>query len=92
MDAQIPTTAGFVVRSYQPADRDAIRDLCCHTGFLGQPIDPVFEDRDLFADFLTDYYLTREPDSALVVTIDGIVKGYLLGCRFSNLSPSLLKP
>jgi hypothetical protein len=74
----------FTVRSYQPEDRDAIRDLCCRTGFLGQPIDPVFEDRDLFADFLTDYYLTREPDSAFVVTIDGMVKGYLLGCRFPH--------
>jgi len=72
----------FVVRSYQPADRGAIRDLCCQTGFLGKPIDPVFEDRELFADFLTDYYLTCEPDSAFVVTIDDVVKGYLLGCRF----------
>jgi hypothetical protein len=84
MDAQIPTSAGFAVRSYQLADREAIRDLCCRTGFLGEPIDPVFEDRDLFADFLTDYYLTREPDSAFVVTIDGMVKGYLLGCRFPH--------
>jgi hypothetical protein len=72
----------FVVRSYQPGDRQAIRDLCCQTGFLGKPIDPVFEDRELFAEFLTDYYLTCEPDSAFVVTIDGVVKGYLLGCRF----------
>ena len=82
MDAPIPTTAGFIVRSYQPSDRAAIRDLCCRTGFLGKPIDPVFEDRDLFADFLTDYYLICEPDSAFVLTMDGTVKGYLLGCRF----------
>lgn len=72
----------FIVRSYQPSDREAIRDLCCRTGFLGKPIDPVFEDRDLFADFLTDYYLIREPDSAFVFTMNGTVKGYLLGCRF----------
>ncbi|MBV8098820.1 MAG: GNAT family acetyltransferase [Verrucomicrobia bacterium] len=75
-------TPGFTIREYQPKDRQTIRDLCCQTGFLGGPIDPVFEDRDLFADFLTDYYLLCEPDSAFVVTVDNAVKGYLLGCRF----------
>ena len=72
----------FAVRAYQPFDREAVRDLCCRTGFLGKPIDPVFEDRELFADFLTDYYLTCEPDSAFIVTVDDAVVGYLLGCRF----------
>ena len=81
-ERQTPNAERFVVRPYRPADREAIRDLCCRTGFLGKPIDPVFEDRELFADFLTDYYLTCEPDSAFVVTIDDAVKGYLLGCRF----------
>jgi hypothetical protein len=81
-ERQAPNAERFIVRSYQPSDRHAVRDLCCRTGFLGNPIDPVFEDRELFADFLTDYYLTCEPDSAFVVTIDDEVKGYLLGCRF----------
>jgi hypothetical protein len=82
MEAPVPTTAGFIVRPYQAKDREAVRDLCCQTGFLGKPIDPVFEDRELFADFLTDYYLTCEPDSAFVITIDDTIRGYLLGCRF----------
>lgn len=69
-----------LVRPYTLADREDVRRLCCETGFLGQPIDPVFEDRDLFADFLTNYYLNREPDSAFVVELGGEVKGYLLGC------------
>src|SRR2546430_129358 len=38
------------IRSYAPKDRDGVRALCCATGFLGNPIDPVFEDRELFAD------------------------------------------
>ena len=82
MEAQAPTKAGFIVRPYRPEDRPAVRDLCCQTGFLGKPIDPVFEDRELFADFLTEYYLVCEPESAFVVTIEEAVKGYLLGCRF----------
>jgi len=72
----------FQVRNYQPSDRNSVRALCCETGFLGNPIDPVFEDRELFADFLTDYYLKHEPDSAFVVIKDGALKGYLLGSRY----------
>jgi hypothetical protein len=69
----------FQVRKYQAADRDALRAVCCETGFLGNAIDPVFEDRELFADFLTGYYLKHEPDSAFVVTKDQRVQGYLVG-------------
>ena len=71
----------FVIRQYRASDRDRVRWLCCETGFLGQPIDPVFEDRELFADFLTNYYLNREPESAFVIEVGGEVRGYLLGCR-----------
>jgi hypothetical protein len=71
----------FQVRPYRHSDREAVRALCCDTGFLGKPIDPVFEDRELFADFLTDYYLTHEPDSAFVAEAGDSVKGYLLGSR-----------
>ena len=69
------------MRRYEPRDRDAVRNLCCDTGFLGQPVDPVFEDRDLFADYLTRYYTDIEPESAFVVLVHGEVKGYLLGSR-----------
>ena len=36
-----------LIRRYTAADREVVRRLCCETGFLGQPIDPVFEDREL---------------------------------------------
>ena len=71
-----------IIRRYRPGDRQAVRALCCDTGFLGQPIDPVFSDRELFADFLTNYYLEKEPESAFILEIDGAVGGYLLGCRW----------
>ena len=72
---------GLVIRKYEPRDRGDIRRLCCETGFLGKPIDPVFEDRDLFADYLTSYYTDREPESSFVLEQDGVIKGYLLGSR-----------
>ncbi|HEY0791757.1 MAG TPA: hypothetical protein VGD78_11905 [Chthoniobacterales bacterium] len=77
-----PGHQGVVVRRYCPEDRAMVRALCCDTGFLGNPIDPVFEDRELFADFLTNYYLDQEPDSAFVVAVNGSIKGYLLGSRW----------
>ncbi len=71
----------FTIRSYRKTDREAVRRLCCDTGFLGTPIDPVYEDRQLFADFLTTYYTDWEPESSFVIEIDGEIRGYLLGSR-----------
>jgi hypothetical protein len=69
------------IRSYRQSDRAAVRRLCCQTGFLGEPIGPVYEDPELFADFLTTYYTNREPESSFVLELDGEIKGYLLGSR-----------
>ncbi|MGC3988337.1 MAG: hypothetical protein QM796_01385 [Chthoniobacteraceae bacterium] len=71
----------LTIRKFQRADREIIRKLCCDTGFLGNPIDPVFEDRELFADYLTAYYTDWEPESSFVLEVNGEVHGYLLGSR-----------
>ena len=72
----------FEIRKLEPADRGRVRELCCETGFLGNPIDPVFEDRELFADYLTAYYTDWEPQSSFVLLVEGEIRGYLLGSRF----------
>ncbi len=84
------------IRPYRPSDRDAVRRLCCETGYLGKAIDPVFEDRELFADYLTRFYTDWEPESTFVLEQNGELKGYLMGSRrpflqqfynfFNNLS------
>ena len=79
--ATVARPEGISVRSYEARDREAIRRLCCETGFLGNPIDPVFEDREIFADYLTAYYTDVEPEASFVLEQNGIVKGYLLGSR-----------
>ena len=71
----------IIIRKLLPEDRSVVRRLCCGTGFLGNPIDPVFEDRELFADYLTAYYTDWEPESAFVIEVGGEVMGYLLGSR-----------
>ena len=71
----------LTIRNYRPSDRAVVRRLCCETGFLGEPIDPVYEDRELFADFLTTYYTDKEPESSFVLEVNGEIRGYLLGSR-----------
>lgn len=70
-----------LIRPYRAGDRPAVRELCADTGFLSNPIDPVFQDRELFADYLTAYYTDCEPESSFVCEMDGVVKGYIMGCR-----------
>lgn len=70
----------FALRSYRPTDREAIRYICCETGHLGDPIDPYFGDREVFADLVTSYYTDREPGWIFVAEIRGKVVGYLTGC------------
>jgi hypothetical protein len=71
---------GGSIRPYEAGDRAAIRHICCETGFLGQPVDPIFRDRDLFADFQTEYYILREPGNILIAEKDGRTVGYAMAC------------
>lgn len=70
----------YIIRPYSPADRDAVRHICCETGCSGEPVDKLFRDRDVFADFFTRYYTCWEPENSFVAEVDGRVVGYLLAC------------
>lgn len=72
-------STGFGIRPYRNADRAKIRHICCETGFLGNPIDAIFCDRELFADLMVNPYLDYAEDWAYVATHNGRVVGYLLG-------------
>lgn len=69
----------ITIRPYSPADRESVRRICCDTGFSGTPVDPLFCDRDVFADYLTRYYTDWEPESAFIAEDNGEVVGYILG-------------
>ena len=72
----------FRVRPYRPEDRAVIRKICADTGFLGRPIDPVFEDRELFSDFLTAPYTDAEPENCFVLEgANGAIEGFLTASR-----------
>jgi len=82
---------GFEIRSYRDRDRAAIQRLCCDTGFLGEPIDAVFQDRELFAELFTKPYLDHEPEWAWVAEDQGRVVGYLLGSVGKEFELALLR-
>ncbi|MFN7140889.1 MAG: GNAT family N-acetyltransferase [Limisphaerales bacterium] len=67
------------IRSLEPDDYHVVKKICCDTGFLGEPIDTIFQDRELYADLLTLPYLDYERDWCLVAEVDDQVVGYLLG-------------
>src|SRR5258708_8213833 len=75
-----------VVRSYWPADRSQVRLICHGTGYMGESAEWFWRDRESFADMFSGYYTDREPRSASVVEVNGVVSGYLLGCVDSSLA------
>lgn len=77
----------FTIRKYKKNDREDIARICADTGFVGQPIDTIFEDRELFVDISASFYMDKEPQHILVALIDGVVVGYLIGW----LNPELEK-
>ena len=76
--------ASLIIRPYQPSDRKAVRAICCDTGNLGDPVDMMFPDRDIFADLISRYYTDYEPESVWVAESGGAVGGYLTGCLDSR--------
>jgi ribosomal protein S18 acetylase RimI-like enzyme len=77
-------TGEIVVRPYKAADRAGVRHVCYETGFMGEPVDWLWRDRESFSDMFSGYWTDREPDSASVADLDGQVVGYLLGCADSR--------
>lgn len=67
-------------RHYKASDRTAIRNLCCATGNEGRPIQEVFPDCNLFADWWTRTYTDHLPEWVWVLEDNGEVFGYILGC------------
>lgn len=68
------------IRPYSPADRAAVRDICCRTAFRNAGCEAMFEDRELHADYWTRYYTDFTPEQTWVVEQDGRIVGYFFGC------------
>jgi ribosomal protein S18 acetylase RimI-like enzyme len=80
----MPIDQDLRVRPYERDDRSRVREICYRTGYMGEPVDWQWRDAESWADMFTGYYTDREPGSAVVVEVDGMVEGYLLGCLDSK--------
>ena len=82
----MPTRSGteLVIRPYERRDREPVRWLCCDTADRGGPIEPLYNDREIFADLVTRYYTDYEPGATWIAEWDGRVVGYLTGCAASR--------
>ncbi|HLG92802.1 MAG TPA: GNAT family N-acetyltransferase [Acidimicrobiales bacterium] len=76
------------LRPYLPEDRDQVRRICFLTGYMGEPVDWLWRDEQSFADLFSGYWTDEEPESALVLEMEGRVCGYLLGCADTARVPS----
>lgn len=74
----------ITIRKFKPEDKEFIRKICCDNAFLGKPIENVFEDRELFADFYTSYYINKEPEHIFVAVDKDNVVGYLISSTNPN--------
>ena len=66
------------VRKYVEGDREAIRDICYLTGYMGDSAEHFWRHKQSFVEVWTSYYINHEPESIYVATIDDLVVGYLV--------------
>jgi ribosomal protein S18 acetylase RimI-like enzyme len=68
------------IRKYKEGDREAIRDICYLTGYMGDSAAQFWRHKPSFVEVWTSYYLDHEPNSVYVAIQDASVVGYLTGC------------
>lgn len=74
------TQQAVICRPYLSTDLAAVRKLMCDTAIMGSPIDSQCADRELIADYFTQYYCRHIPDWIWVLEHRGRLVGYLMGC------------
>ncbi|SHN35773.1 GNAT family N-acetyltransferase [Cryptosporangium aurantiacum] len=68
-----------VVRPYDDADLDAVRDICVRTGHEGGDARPLYPDPSIFPTAFADPYVAFEPELAYVVDDGERAVGYIVG-------------
>lgn len=76
--------SNVIIRLYEPRDRRGVRQIACDTADRGNPVESIFQDRELITDLLTRYYTDYERESLWIADYNGQVVGYLTGCLNSN--------
>jgi hypothetical protein len=91
-----PSPTEYFIRPLRPADRQAVRDICVQTAWLGGPGSGHIPDDWIWAEFWTRYFTDRAPQHSWVIcrTSDQQVAGYLMGAgdasRLDRYMPFLI--
>ena len=64
--------------------------IAADTGYFGDPIEALMEDRNLFLDFFYRYYIDFEPEHLLIACVGSEVAGFLTGCTDTRRQRKLL--
>jgi len=67
------------IRSYQPADLDALYDICLVTGASGQDATPLHNEGQLIGHIYAAPYAVLEPAQTFVAEDEEGVAGYIVG-------------
>ena len=70
----------WTIRRYQPADRDAVRQLAGDTAHFGDPIERFLDAREVFLDAFASFYTDVMSNYLWIAEEDGALLGYLMGC------------
>ncbi len=72
------------IAKFTDADRDAVRDICFRTGFLGRSMEGIIDYGDLFLDLSLNYFFTYGGDCRVVAREDEKTVGYVLVATDKN--------
>lgn len=67
------------LRGFEPADLDALYEICHRTGLAGEDASSVLADRRLLGHLFAAPYAVLEPELVTVAVLDGEVGGYVVG-------------
>jgi len=70
----------WTIRRYQPADREAVRQLAGDTAHFGDPIEIFLDARDVFLDAFASFYTDVMSRYLWIAEEDGVLLGYVMGC------------
>ncbi|MEO1058220.1 MAG: GNAT family N-acetyltransferase [Actinomycetota bacterium] len=76
--------ADLHIRRYQPADRDALYDICLRTGDSGNDATGQYESPTLLGDIYVGPYVEFEPELARVLARNDTPVGYVIGTTDST--------
>jgi ribosomal protein S18 acetylase RimI-like enzyme len=79
MDTALARHRDVAIRLATELDRNALYEICLHTGDAGRDASELLRDGSLYGHVYAGQYLSLAPDFALVAERDGAVVGYVLG-------------